>query len=125
MKREEPKTCGLTDEQQKALDRFIEAVRTHYREQLRTIVLFGSRARGDFTAESDVDLAIVLTDGNWDCWEEKARIGDWAVDVLIDHDLYIQPWPIALSHWEHPERFGREAFIRSIKRDARPLPAAA
>ena len=33
-----------------------------YRERLDRIILFGSQARGDATAESDIDVLIVLQD---------------------------------------------------------------
>ncbi len=112
---------GLAAEEQGALDRFIAAVRTHYGNRLHEIVLFGSRARGDYHEESDVDLAILLDDGEWDYWDEKTRIGDWAADALIDHGLYIQPWPIALSNWKHPDHFANASFVHAVRRDAKQV----
>lgn len=54
--------------------------RTHeaaglYGDRLRTVVLFGSRARGDAHAESDMDLLVVL-DEVCSRRKELARMSD-------------------------------------------------
>ena len=49
----------------KALRDFALEVRRAYGDRLKGLYLFGSRARGDHTAESDADVAVVLADGDW------------------------------------------------------------
>ena len=46
---------GLTSEHWKQIYRILEM----YRDRIRKVMLFGSRARGDYHKTSDVDLAIV------------------------------------------------------------------
>lgn len=46
---------GLTSEHWKQIYRILEM----YRDHIRKVILFGSRARGDYHKTSDVDLAIV------------------------------------------------------------------
>ena len=46
---------GLTSEHWKQIYRILEM----YRDHIRKVMLFGSRARGDYHKTSDVDLAIV------------------------------------------------------------------
>ena len=85
----------------------------------------GSRARGDAGPDSDADVAVLLEDGDWRFWAEKMLLAGLAYDVLLKHDLYIQPWPLARSGWESPATHPKQRFIETIRRDARPLTRAA
>jgi uncharacterized protein (UPF0332 family)/predicted nucleotidyltransferase len=67
---------------QRAVCEYIERLRQHYSEQLVTVVLYGSRARGDADQESDVDLLIVLR-GEFDQQNEQ-RIASDLTDDLED-----------------------------------------
>jgi hypothetical protein len=44
----------------RAIAAFASAARRHYGSRLVGLLLFGSRARGDHTRESDADVAVVL-----------------------------------------------------------------
>lgn len=55
--------AALSDVEREAVARFVEAVRERFGEELRSVWLYGSRARGGpVHEESDVDL-LVVTDG--------------------------------------------------------------
>lgn len=59
----------------------------------RIIILFGSRARGDWTPWSDYDL-LVIGDFNGMDYLERVRA---AFDVLAELPLYIEPHPYTLD----------------------------
>jgi Predicted nucleotidyltransferases len=42
------------------IQEFKEQLKVIYKDNLKDVILFGSRARGDFTEESDIDILIVL-----------------------------------------------------------------
>ena len=46
------------------LKAFVDDLKKHYRKI--TIILFGSRARGDYSASSDTDILIILDSYSWD-----------------------------------------------------------
>ena len=46
----------LADRERKSLARFLERLEAECGDRVQRVVLFGSRARGDHDAESDVDL---------------------------------------------------------------------
>jgi hypothetical protein len=52
----------LTDQERKGLARFLERLETECGDRVQRVVLFGSRARGDYDAESDVDLLVVTAE---------------------------------------------------------------
>lgn len=104
------------------LRRFADDVRDHYGPRLAGIYLFGSRARGDHSEDSDADVAVVLH-GPFDFWKERGWLGDLAYDYFLKHWLYIQPYPFELSEWERADT--ERDFVVSARHDARPIPAAA
>jgi antitoxin ChpS len=104
-----------------AIQDYARAVRDAYGERVRGIYLFGSRARGDHTPESDADIAVVLEDGDWDFWEEKMLLTDLTYDLLIATGADLQGWPVRQSQWVTPE-LGRNAeLVRAMRRDGRPV----
>jgi predicted nucleotidyltransferase len=115
----------MTPEERKALDGFVAAVRAHYGARLHDILVFGSRARGDNKPDSDVDVAVIFLDANWDYWTRKLELVDMTWEALRDQDLLIQPWPVSKSVWDLPEMHPKPHFVESVRRDARPVSEAA
>ena len=70
----------LTREEKAALDEIKQRVQSIVGQRLRGVLLFGSKARGDFDPESDLDIAI-LVDGLDQ--EMKRRIIDIVADVEV------------------------------------------
>ena len=112
----------MSDHASDILQRFADAVRAHYGPCLAGVYLFGSRARGDHSEESDADVAVVLH-GPFDFWEERAWLGDLAYDYLLEHWLHIQPYPFRLTEWDRADT--RKDLVSAARRDARPIPTAA
>ena len=59
-----------------------------YGERLADMVLYGSQARGDAEAGSDVDVLVVLRGGVTPC-AEIARTSDVVAEVSLAHDLTV------------------------------------
>ncbi|RKY28150.1 MAG: hypothetical protein DRP79_02550 [Planctomycetota bacterium] len=68
------------------IDEFLSRVRRRFGGRLKQAVLFGSRARGDYTEESDYDFILVF-DGKID--GIKAAVSDIALDIMIDKGICI------------------------------------
>jgi predicted nucleotidyltransferase len=104
-----------------ALRRFAADARRHYGDRLKGLYLFGSRARGDHSPDSDADVAVVLADNGWEFWKEKRTLIHLAYDQMIETGSYIQPWPFEESVWRGG-RDGRFAKVAAnARRDARGL----
>lgn len=111
---------SLTDPEAAAiLRRFAQDVVRRYGSAVSGIHLFGSRARGDHSPESDADVAVVLAREPWDFWREKNGIGDLTYDYLLETGLYIQGFPFREADWRSPAE--DSDLIQAAKRDAQPL----
>ncbi len=97
----------------RAVRAFLHHIEGRY--PVRDIILFGSRARGTHTAESDADLAVVLSgSGSRDVSGEMAEI---AFDVLMEAGLLVQAFPLWEEEMRNPDRFENPALLANILRD--------
>jgi predicted nucleotidyltransferase len=74
------------------LDRFRSAVAEIYGDRLERLVLFGSRARGDFKPDSDYDVAVFLR-GYTTRWTELGPLAELTTDILLDAGADITALP--------------------------------
>ncbi len=102
---------------------FADLVRQRYGPKLRGVFLFGSRARGDASPFSDVDLAVIVADGV-DVEKETTRLSGSTYDVLVESGAEVQPWLFRESDWRAPETSSSSRLIRSAKRDAKAIGAS-
>ena len=105
----------------RALAEFASAVRRHYKDRLLGLYLFGSRARGDHTPDSDVDVAVVLADQKMDFWREKMALADLAYEPIAASGVHVQGWPVAWSAWDQPDTHRNPSLIRVMQRDGRVI----
>jgi len=99
---------------QAIIGRFREEVEAAYGENLERIVLYGSRARGDWEAESDIDLLVVLRHMT-DFWAELRRLEAVAYNTTFGSGV-----PIVLSVIPiRAEEFMKPAtpFVSNLRRE--------
>jgi len=102
-----------------ALDSYAVALRERYGNRLKGVYLFGSRARGDFGAYSDADLAVILDDSIPPAAQTRA-LSALAYDVFLETGAEIQPWAFREREWNEP-RASASDLIRAARRDGRSL----
>jgi hypothetical protein len=78
--------------------------------------LFGSRARGEHRPDSDADLALILRERGND-GQTLWLLAGIAWNVFLDTGIMIQPVPIAIEDWQHPDDFLRPGFLRTVARE--------
>jgi len=80
------KRTSLSELENKVLRGFIKYLTNLYPEQVVSIDLFGSKARGDAGPDSDIDLLIIVQDrDNID----RNKIYDYVLDAEFDHGINI------------------------------------
>ena len=100
-----------------ALSRFVEEIRALYGSRLDSVVLYGSRARGDAVEGSDIDTLVVL-DRCEDFWGELKRVGNAANAVLLDQAVVISAFPISRDEFNTGDR----PFLQNVRREGKRVP---
>lgn len=83
-------------------ERVAEDLRGLYGERLRHVLLFGSWARGDAAADSDVDLLVVL-DRVEQPWAERQRMSETLWRHSFDGDVVVTVLPVGEADYEDPD----------------------
>ncbi|PPK49907.1 antitoxin ChpS [Marinobacter persicus] len=94
---------------------FAEKLRGQY--EATQLILFGSRARGDYHTESDADVAVILPGNPGDFVETKLAMADLAFDTLLEMGVLIQAFPVWESEWAHPASYSNPDILRNIARE--------
>ncbi len=76
------------------LREFRERVANLYGQKLKSIILYGSWARGNATKDSDIDLAIVL-EGNVVAGKEIDRIIDAVTEINLKYGVLLSIYPVS------------------------------
>jgi predicted nucleotidyltransferase len=74
-------------------------------------LLFGNRVRRNHHSQSDADVAIVFLGKKGRFLETKLEMANWAVEVLMDKEVLIQPLSLWESDWSLPEDFPNPYLI--------------
>ncbi len=100
----------LDKREQEALKHFKEILDQKFGSEILNIRLFGSKARGDSHAASDIDVLVVTQKGDWRIKEE---IGKVATKILLDYGIYLSVKVIGQSFQQRLIDVG-SSFIRNV-----------
>jgi len=78
----------------KILNEFREEIEKLYSNRLKSIILYGSWARGDATEESDIDVLIVL-EGKVIPGKEIDRMIDVITEINLKYGVLISVYPVS------------------------------
>ena len=102
-------------------DRIVaDAIRKTARDVLppgSSVFLYGSRARGDATPESDWDL-LILTDADSHSYENFTRYAAPFVDIGFAHGQYVSPQLYSRDEWE---RGKGHPFYENVTKEGVPM----
>ena len=107
-------TLKLSSREKEAVQEFLATVRWTYGEKIRRAALFGSKARGDSTKYSDVDILLIVTD---DSWEFRKAISQINSDVELKYDVMLDVRVISASRWQYMAEI-QSGLYQNISRDA-------
>lgn len=104
----------------KAVDIFLARLPMTQLPPVKRTLLYGSRARGDFHEESDVDLAIVLQ-GSRPAEKILFRLhfllaeAEW--NALDETELRVSAWPVWEDDLANPERTANPDFFQNMTQE--------
>ena len=103
----------LTQKENQAVYQFIQSLAKNLGEQVTAMTLFGSKARGDSTADSDIDLLILTKSENRNL---RRQVRSVSSSIGIDHDILINTIVISSDRWAQMTR-ERFSLCRNVERD--------
>jgi predicted nucleotidyltransferase len=104
----QPSLAGLkhlTGQERAALSEFVARLREKYADEVVLVMLFGSKVRGDFDEESDLDVLVVVESDGWRFHQDVSFVGS---RVSLDYDVNVSPKAVSqtlyreLCDWRTP-----------------------
>lgn len=110
----------LTDKEKAAVQRFETAVRDMLSHNLILLEVFGSKARGDYKSESDIDVFVLVKKFSPDVMEKIAAISS---EISIEQGILISAVVLSESEYNN-NRDANTLFVQEIDKDGIILYAA-
>ena len=82
------------------LEQYVIYMKEIYGSHLRQVILYGSYARGDYNAESDIDIMILLDLSDQDIKDYRHQLSDVTFDFNMGYDMEIKPIAKNVNHFE-------------------------
>lgn len=86
----------LTKMERDVVNKFAKLIRAELGERLVKMEIFGSKIKGNFTEDSDIDILIIVKDRTLDVMDSVADI---ASELTLKYDLPISP--VIFSEYEY------------------------
>jgi uncharacterized protein (UPF0332 family)/predicted nucleotidyltransferase len=109
----------LTAEDEAWLKSYSQALAEQFPGLVKEIILYGSKARGTATADSDLDLLVVIREGDRHLKDSVALPGD---QLAIGTNVVPSILVFTASEWESHEK-QRDPFWSTVARDGRLAPS--
>lgn len=106
----------LTENERAGLEAFVARLRQRYGDNVLRVVLFGSKARGDFDEESDLDVLVVVRFPDEDYWQHWKQIVDIAWEAEFEHSVVMSTVVRTPTVYNQMQR-DRLLLYRNIERD--------
>ena len=104
---------NLTDNEKSGLRHFLDRVEIRFGDNYRYSLLYGSKARGDSHTDSDIDVAVIV--GQLD-FNKKCEIIDIASDEMLESEIEISPLVFAEDDFLR-KKHDQSPILREIMRD--------
>lgn len=108
-------TARIDPALRRTLDTFLDRIKGEY--PVAEAWLYGSRARGDHRADSDIDVAVILEGPRGSASAISADMAGTAADVLLETELFVSPLAVWKEDWANPARHSNPWLLHNIKRE--------
>jgi uncharacterized protein len=100
---------------EQAVRHFLSLIAPRY--DVAGAILYGSRAHGTHSADSDADVAVLLRGARGNAYRVVWEMAREAVVVLILNGIDISPLPVWMDEWEHPDTAQNPTLLRNIAQE--------
>ena len=88
-------------------------------DKLRSVILYGSYARGDYDDESDIDIMILVNIPREKIWLYKDPIIHLASDLGLEYDILVSPY---IKDTETFDKYlNAMPFYQNVQREGIPI----
>lgn len=105
----------------RAIEALIQRLSLEYGSDILSMTLFGSKARGDDTPHSDIDVLVVVANEDWTVKHEIRTLG---ARVSLDHDVLFNLYVIEQERWEWMQEINHPLYRNIVHTGIDLLPAA-
>ncbi len=81
----------MSNEAKDILDRFIVDVKRYMGSSINSIIVYGSYARGDYKADSDIDILILVSCPETEIKKYENQVIDYAFDLELEYGKCLSP----------------------------------
>lgn len=69
-------------------------------DRIRSIILYGSYARGDYNSDSDIDITAVVSGNREELQEKLKLVWDESAEIGLENDVVVSPTVIPEDEYE-------------------------
>lgn len=102
----------MEEKYQWAIDEFARRALKRYKNEIDSIILFGSVARGEAREDSDIDILVVWKGDEAEGWRSMTGL---AFDVLLDVEEYISVKVLDLEDLKAENPFIKNVMKEGVK----------
>jgi predicted nucleotidyltransferase len=107
----------LNTSERQGVSVFVKKIKQLLGLSLLEIRIFGSKVRGDFDAESDIDILLVIRDEDWHIREDISKI---TADINLEYGCNISS--VIYTQEEHEKnKYFRTLFIQEVEKEGVPI----
>lgn len=82
------------------LEQYVEGIKKIYGKQLKSVVLYGSYARGDFGPDSDIDIMILVDLSDLQIKNYRHQLSELTYNFNMDFNIDIKPIAKSDAHFK-------------------------
>ena len=103
----------LDDREKAAIREYLHQLRMVYGSTVLRVVLYGSKMRGDFDAESDIDLFVVLRKPDGDRREHLEKAG---FEIGLKYNVVLSDLIVDQTRYDWMRQY-REPFYEQVEKE--------
>ncbi len=101
----------------KAVDKFVRMALEKHRDEIESIILFGSVARGEVREDSDIDIILIV---KGDSFKMQKLISEVVVKILLETGIYISAKVLSSEEYNLLKKIN-SSFYRNISKEGIPV----
>lgn len=83
------------------LMQYLSEVQKIYGTHLKSVILYGSYARGDYTSEYDVDIMLLVDLSKEEIESYSDELSELGYEYNVNYDIWMMPVVKNIEHFEH------------------------